>query len=64
VLPAAAAGIAFAVDISATVKMDATLAGDSGEDVEFLKLNNKDQKDNDALIFSASGEKAGGQFQV
>ena len=63
-LPAAAAGIAFAVDISATVKMDASLANDSGEDVEFLTIKNKDQKDSDALIFSASGEKAGGQFQV
>ncbi len=63
-LVAAAAGIAFAVDISATVKMDATLANDNGEEVEFLKLNSKDQKDSDALIFSASGEKAGGQFQV
>lgn len=54
----------FAVDISSTVKMNADIVRKSGDNVEFFAVNNKDQKDSDALIFSANGEKAGGQFQL
>ncbi len=54
----------FAVDISSKVQMDATLAGKAGDSVEFLKLNKKNQKDGDALIFSAHTDKAGAQFQL
>lgn len=36
----------------------------SGDNVEFFAVNNTDQKDNDALIFSVNGEKTGGQFQL
>lgn len=61
---AAMAASMFAVDFSATVKMDATIAGKNGDDVDFLTLNKKDQKDNDALIVSANAGKAGAQFQL
>ncbi len=60
----ACAASMFAVDISSTVKMDATLAKKNGDNADFLTLNSKDQKDGDALIFSANGEKAGAQFQL
>lgn len=60
----ACAASMFAVDISSTVKMDTTIVGNNGDAVEFLKVNKKDQKDSDALIFSASTDKAGGQFQL
>jgi len=54
----------FAVDISSTVKMSTKLAAKNGDDVDFLKLNTKDQKDNDALIISGATDKAGAQFQL
>ncbi len=54
----------FAVDISSTVKMGVTAAKKNGDDIEFLALDKTNQKDNDALIFSGSSEKAGGQFQL
>ena len=54
----------FAVDISSTVKMNADIVRKSGDNVEFFAVNKQGQKDNDALIFSANGEKAGGQFQL
>lgn len=62
----ACAASMFAVDISSTVKMNADIVrkSKSGDNVEFFAVNNKDQKDSDALIFSANGEKAGGQFQL
>lgn len=60
----ACAASMFAVDISSTVKMDTTIVGNNGDDIEFFKVNKKDQKDSDALIFSANTEKAGGQFQL
>lgn len=62
----ACAATMFAVDISSTVKMNADIVrkSKSGDNVEFFAVNNTDQKDNDALIFSANGEKAGGQFQL
>ena len=60
----ACAASMFAVDISSTVKMNADIVRKSGDNVEFFAVNNKDQKDSDALIFSANGEKAGGQFQL
>lgn len=61
---AACAASMFAVDISSTVKMDTTIVGGDKDKVEFLKVNNKDQKDSDALIFSANiDDKAGGNFQ-
>ena len=61
---AACAASMFAVDISSTVKMDTTIVGGDKDKVEFLKVNHKDQKDSDALIFSANiDDKAGGNFQ-
>jgi hypothetical protein len=44
--------------------MDTTIANKAGDDVEFLKVNEKDQKDGDALIISGSSDKAGAQFQL
>lgn len=64
IVAAACAVSMFAADFSATVKMDTTIAGKNGDSVDFLKINHKDQKDNDALIFSGSSDKAGGQFQL
>ena len=61
---AACAVSMFAVDFSATVKMDTTIAAKNGDYVDFLKVNEKDQKDGDALIVSGSSDKAGGQFQL
>lgn len=60
----ACAASMFAVDISSTIKMDTTIVGGDKDTVEFLKVNHKDQKDSDALIFSANTEKAGGNFQL
>ncbi len=59
----ACAASMFAVDISSTMKMNATIAGKAGDDVEFFKVNSQDQKDDDALIFSANTEKSGANFQ-
>ena len=55
----ACAATMFAVDISSTVKMNADIVRKSGDNVEFFAVNKQGQKDNDALIFSANGEKAG-----
>lgn len=55
----------FAVDISSTVQMEASIINDDANDnIEFFTLKNKNQKDADALIFSASTDKAGAQFQL
>ena len=61
---AACAVSMFAVDFSATVKMDTEIAAKNGDAVDFLKIKSKDQKDSDALIISGSSDKAGGQFQL
>lgn len=60
----AMAATIFAVDFTSTVKMSTTIANKNGDAVEFLKVNSKDQKDNDALIFSGASDNAGGQFQL
>ena len=55
----------FAVDISSTVQMEASIINDDANDnIEFFTLKNKNQKDADALIFSASTDKAGANFQL
>jgi len=55
----------FAVDISSTVQMEASIINDNANDnIEFFTLKNKNQKDADALIFSASTDKAGANFQL
>jgi|GEM_PF-5371539 hypothetical protein len=64
IVAAACAVSMFAVDFSATVKMDTTIANKNGDNVDFLKVNEKDQKDGDALIISGSSDKAGAQFQL
>jgi hypothetical protein len=61
---AAAAGIASAVEFTSKVKMGANVANDAGEAVEFFKVNTTKQKDDDTLIFTFSGEKAGAQFKA
>ena len=63
----------FAVDFNARVIMEGSIAdgtididGDKEKEgaVNFWKLNKKDQKDADALVLSANGDKAGAQFQM
>ena len=63
----------FAVDFNARVIMEGSIAdgtidinGDKDKQgaVNFWKLNKKDQKDADALVLSANGDKAGAQFQM
>lgn len=61
---AAAAGIASAVEFTSKVKMGANVANDAGEAVEFFKVKNTNQKDDDTLIFTFNGEKAGAQFKA
>lgn len=61
---AAMAASMFAVDISSTMKMDITAAKKNGDAIDFLTLNEANQKDSDALIFSANGDKAGASFQL
>ena len=58
----------FAVDFAATVKMEGDIAGgavtEATNDATYIwKLNKKDQKDNDALKLSVSGDQAGASFQ-
>ncbi|MCR5188153.1 MAG: hypothetical protein K6C97_04395 [Treponema sp.] len=58
----------FAVDFAATVKMAGDIAGgavtEATNDATYIwKLNKNDQKDNDALKLSVSGDKAGANFQ-
>ena len=54
----------FAADVSARVIMEGSLASGSGDTVKLLTLNQKDQKDDDALIFSINDGKAGANFQA
>ena len=63
----------FAVDFNARVYMTGNIAdgtidinGDEKKEgaVNFWKLNKQDQKDADALVLSANGDKAGAQFQM
>ena len=54
----------FAVDFSATVKMNTTIAAKNGDAVDFLKVNQENQKDSDALIISGTSDNVGGQFQL
>ncbi|SEQ30169.1 hypothetical protein SAMN04487977_103311 [Treponema bryantii] len=55
----------FAVDVSSTVQMEASIINDDANDkIEFFTLKNKNQKDDDALKFSASTDKAGASFQL
>lgn len=63
----------FAVDFNARVYMTGNIAdgtidinGDKEKEgaVNFWKLNKQDQKDADALVLSANGDKAGAQFQM
>lgn len=61
---AAMAASMFAVDISSTMKMDISAAKKNGDAIDFLTLNEANQKDSDALIFSANGDKAGASFQL
>ncbi len=54
----------FAADMAAKVYMTGDLAsGDADNGVNFFKLNAQDQKDADALVVSANGDKAGANFQ-
>ena len=58
----------FAVDFAATVKMAGDIAGgavtEATNDATYIwKLNSNDQKDNDALKLSVSGDQAGASFQ-
>ena len=60
----ACAASIFALDFSATVKMDTDIARGNDDGIDFLSVNKKDQKDNDALIISANTDKAGANFQL
>lgn len=60
----ACAASIFALDFSATVKMDTDIARGDKDGIDFLSVNKKDQKDNDALIISANTDKAGANFQL
>lgn len=54
----------FAVDFAASVHMEGSLAGGDKDTTYLWKLYKKDQKDDDALIISVNGEKAGANFQM
>jgi len=60
----ACAASMFAVDFSARVVMEGSLAGGDKDSFYAWQLNKKDQKDSDALILSTNGDKAGAQFQM
>ena len=53
----------FAVDFAAKVQMAGSIAKKNGDNVDFITLDKKDQKDADALVISASTDKAGANFQ-
>lgn len=63
ILALACAASMFAADFNARVYMTGTLAGNDGDDTYIFKLNQQDQKDDDALKVSVNGDKAGAQFQ-
>ena len=60
----ACAASMFAADVSSKVQMKADVVRKAGDAVEFFALNENNQKDNDALIFSVAGDKAGATWQV
>lgn len=60
------AGIAFAVDFSASVYMLGTLASGSGDGSTFdgFTVNNQAQKDADMLVFNINGGNFGAHFEL
>ena len=55
-----AGGTAFALDVDAHLNLEGNLAnGGKGTSTRFIEINEQDQKNKDAFIFSLSGEKAG-----
>jgi hypothetical protein len=54
----------FAANISARVVMEGSIAGGDKDKTSFWTLNEKEQKDADAMIVSVAGDNAGAQYQI
>ncbi len=59
----ACAASMFAVDFAARNYMSGSIAGGDKDSAYIWKLNSSNQKDTDALVLSADGEKAGAKMQ-